>query len=327
MDLSSMLRTVKKVHRRSGKNSIYIFFDMIKCSVRYLAGYVDYDLLYFEELSDYQRSTFITRGVNDGYLRKMNDSSYYDNFIDKAKFNRVFGEFVKRDFISLKEAGFDEFAGFAEKHPVFMAKPIDEQCGVGVEKIDSAGWDLHELYDRLVNNNQLLIEELIVQCREMASLCPSSVNTLRIVTVRKNHKTTVMFRIIRIGNGKANVDNFHQGGMFSKVGENGVVVKPAIDNQSNVYTVHPVTGVRIEGFQVPMFDKVIDCAVRASAVIEQVGMVGWDVAITEDGPELVEGNQLPGYDLYQSKIHLNDDGTGYKPFFDSIIYGDDTAND
>ena len=122
MDLSSMLRTVKKVHRRSGKNSIYIFFDMIKCSVRYLAGYVDYDLLYFEELSDYQRSTFITRGVNDGYLRKMNDSSYYDNFIDKAKFNRVFGEFVKRDFISLKEAGFDEFAGFAKKHPVFMAK-------------------------------------------------------------------------------------------------------------------------------------------------------------------------------------------------------------
>ena len=31
----------------------------------------------------------------------------------------------------------------------------------------------------------------------------------------------------------------------------------------------------------------------------QVGYVGWDVAVTEDGPVLIEGNDDPGYTAYQ----------------------------
>ena len=55
----------------------------------------------------------------------------------------------------------------------------------------------------------------------MSKLCPTSVNTLRIVTVHKNGKTTVMLRAIRIGNGINPVDNFHQGGMYSLFDDKG----------------------------------------------------------------------------------------------------------
>lgn len=52
----------------------------------------------------------------------------------------------------------------------------------------------------------------------------------------------------------------------------------------------------------------------------KVGLVGWDVAITPNGQVMTEENNRPGHDIYQSKIHLNSDGTVLKQFFDSIIY-------
>ena len=154
----------------------------------------------------------------------------------------------------------------------------------------------------------------------MNKLFPTSVNTLRIVTAYKNKKCTVLFRAIRIGNGNNVVDNFNHGGMYSVVNEKGIIYKPAIDKKGNIFVEHPVTNTKIEGFQIPYFKEAIKMVKDASKVVPQVGLVGWDIAITNKGPVMIEGNQLPGYDIYQSKIHLNDDGTGVKPLFDSVIY-------
>ena len=53
---------------------------------------------------------------------------------------------------------------------------------------------------------------------------------------------------------------------------------------------HPDTGVAIEGFQLPHWEAVADLARRAHDVARGMPAVGWDVAITPDGPVLVEGN-------------------------------------
>ena len=108
--------------------------------------------------------------------------------------------------------------------------------------------------------------------------------------------------------------------MYSVVNEKGIIYKPAIDKKGKIYIEHPVTNTKIEGFQIPYFKEAIKMVKDASKVVPQVGLVGWDIAITNKGPVMIEGNQLPGYDIYQSKIHLNDDGTGVKPLFDSVIY-------
>ena len=46
--------------------------------------------------------------------------------------------------------------------------------------------------------------------------------------------------------------------------------------------------------------------------------VGWDVAITPDGPVLVEGNDLPGYDMCQNH-RFHDDGRGIKDAFEYAL--------
>lgn len=320
MSFKNMFDSVKVVAKRSKKSRIHIFFDMIICSIKYQAGYMDYKVFFFENLTKYQRKTFVTRGVNNDYIKTMNNSLYYDWFNNKIKFNEKFNEYLGRDYMYLR-SNLEEFTEFVKKHKTIIVKPIDLQCGKDIDKIEiTEKTNIKNLYMKLIHHKQLLIEECVKQSKKMNKLFPTSVNTLRIVTCYKNKKTTVLFRAIRIGNGKNVVDNFNHGGMYSVIDENGIIYKPAIDKLGNVYERHPVTNTKIEGFEIPYFKEAIQMVKKAAKVIPEVGLVGWDVAITDKGPVMIEGNQLPGYDIYQSKIHLNDDGTGVKPLFDKVIY-------
>lgn len=322
MNYGAMFKAVGEVHKRSGKNRVIIFFDMIGCSIKYQAGYMDYKVFFFENLTKKQRASFVTRGVNNAYIKKLNDPTYNHFFRNKKEFNEKFREYLNRDFIDLDVASYEEFLDFIEANPTFMAKPKDGQCGKDIEKITIDNNTVKtELYNKLKENKQLLLETYVVQHPEISRLFPKSVNTIRMVTMRVNGKTTIAYRVIRIGNGDNVVDNFNHGGMFSVVDENGKITKPAIDKAGNVYETHPVTGTEIMGFQIPRFEEAKALVMKMSEVIPEIGYTGWDICITEKGPVVIEGNEFPGYDVYQSKIHLDEDNMGLKPMFDKIIKG------
>jgi len=320
MNYKKMFEVINIVSKRSNISKIKIFFDMIICSIKYKSGYMDYYVFCFEDLTNYQRSTFITRGINNNYIKKLNNRKYYDLFNNKVEFNKIFKKYIKRDYIYL-DNNYGAFKKFTNEHKTLIAKPIDAQCGKGIEKIViDENTNIKKLYNSLINNSQLLIEDYVLQSVEMNKLFPNSVNTLRLVTAYIDGVTTVIFRSIRIGNKDNVVDNFNHGGMYSVISEAGIITKPAIDKLGNIYKVHPVTKTKIVGFKIPYFKEALDIVLEASTIIKEVRLVGWDIAITDNGPIMIEGNQLPGYDIYQSKIHLNDDGTGLKPLFDKVIY-------
>lgn len=321
MDYKQMWQTLNKIHKRSKKSRIILFFDMIACSIKYQAGYTDYFLFYFEDLNAKQRSTYVTRGVNNSYIRLLNNREYYKYFSNKILFNDTFKDYLGRDYLDLAKVSPVEFCKFIKKHPTIIVKTIDGSGGFGVEKIETnINTNSNELYKELISKRQYLVEECIIQHKDMAKLADKSVNTLRIVTVTKNGNTHVMLKVIRFGNGINAVDNFHSGGMYSVFDDNGVITKPAVDREGNVYEEHPLNKTKIVGFKIPYFKEAIDLAIKASKVIPQLGYVGFDIAISEKGPVLVEGNELPGYDLYQSKVHLNKNKEGLKPLFDKVIY-------
>lgn len=321
MDYKQFFITLNKVHKRSKKSRIYLFFDMLYSSYKYLAGYTDYFLFYFENLNKKQRSTYITRGVNNNYLRYLNDRNYYKYFRNKVLFNESFKDFIKRDYLDLNTSSLEDFKLFIKKHNSFIVKPIDDTGGHGIEKISiSNKTNIKNLYNHLKENNQALVEELVIQHKDMAALAEKSVNTLRIVTITIDNKTHIMLRVIRIGNGINPVDNFHSGGMFAYFDENGVITTPAADREGIVYEKHPYTNIKIQGYKIPYYKEAIDMAIKASKVIPQIKYIGFDIAITKNGPLIIEGNELPGYDVYQSKLTISDTKEGLKPYFDSIIY-------
>ena len=67
-----------------------------------------------------------------------------------------------------------------------------------------------------------------------------------------------------------------------------------------------------------MHREAIALAKEAAQVVPQITHVGWDVAITPDGPALIEGNDYPGTDLCQLAPHFPEK-TGLWPYYQKIL--------
>lgn len=305
MDYKAMLNKINEVHKKTKKSRISIFLDMEECARKYGAGYMDYDLFEMYNLTDEQRDTYITRGRNNNLISKYNDKAYFHIFENKDEFNKMFNEYLKRDWLKIADSSKEQILEFISKHNTFMAKPIDGGCGKGIEKINSKNYNSSdELYDYLKNNHtNSILEEVIQQNEKVSSIYPDAINTARVVTILKDNKTNVICAYFRIGNGSF-VDNFNSGGMVAPIDvKTGIVSDKAIDKNKNLYEVHPATGDAIKGFQFPDWDKAIKMCKEAAKVVPQMAYIGWDVGFSKKGPVFVEANEFPGHDIYQLPEH------------------------
>lgn len=316
IDIAKMFRLVKLISKQSRKNIFYVIFDVIRCGIKYQAGYHDYLEFEFYNLNKEERKTYITRGINNQIVHKFNKKEEWYKFDDKVIFQQLFNEYTKRAFLYL-DNNLAEFEEFFKRNKVIIVKPKDGEGGEGVEKlVYESNINISKLYTKLVSNNQLLVEECIVQHEKMNELYDGSVNTIRMFTFIKDENTHFLGAVLKLGNGGI-IDNFAGGGMYTILDDTGKIVYKAIDKDDNTFDVHPITKKSIIGFEVPMFQEAVDLVCNAAKVIPEVGYVGWDVAISKDGPLIIEGNCYPG--VFQTKPSLKKDKTGALPKYNAVM--------
>ena len=309
-------RNLNIVHKESGKNRVWLFFDMAISMFRYGIGYLDYMTFGFAYIKKDKRKTFMTMDDNLSLARRLNNPEANPVFTDKLNFNRTFKDFLKRDFADLND-GFEAFEAFCQGKDCFFAKEPVSFGGLGVQKISLKDKNLKELYSELLAKKLFLAEEAITQHEEMNKLCRRSVNTIRIVTLLSDKgNANFVYALIRVGSGKNDVDNVTSGGMYTLLSEKGEITHPLFcDKTVSYYTEHPVSGCKFIGFKVPFFNEALELCKKAAKIEPRMRYVGWDVAITPSGPVLVEGNNLPGYDMCQNH-RFHDSNEGMKAAFE-----------
>ena len=314
MDYKKFFNVINRIHQKTNKNRIYLFFDIVYCGLKYQAGYTDYESFAMYNLKGYQRKTLLTRGKNNHLVKTYNDPNYTHYFVNKNEFDQKFNKFLKREWLYLDGNNEEEFNKFIKDKKEIIVKPIDGTHGDGVAKIKPN----KSTYKQLIKKKLLLVEEVIKQSEAMNKLNPNSVNTVRVITFNENDKCTIVVACLRIGNKKI-IDNFNGGGMVVPINlKTHKVEFPAVDKDGHVYYKHPVTKTDIVGFEVPEFKKIEKLVLEASKQVPQVAYIGWDVAISEKGPCLVEGNEFPSHDLFQLPPHT-EDGIGILPEFQKIL--------
>ena len=200
-----------------------------------------------------------------------------------------------------------------------MYKPADGHRGQGVKVFNLTG-DRKSVFDKISSLREGVVEAYLVQHHALSELAPGSVNTIRIVTLSSNDwpvtkdgkMMDIAYASLRIGEGKAVVDNFHSGGMVACLDlETGEVVTDATDQEGNVFKKHPMTGTVIRGTRVPFFKEAVEMVKDAVMSRRLQGYLGWDIAVTEDGPELIEINNQPGIVLLQTPYAPEHKGMKY----------------
>lgn len=193
-------------------------------------------------------------------------------------------------------------AAVMENHRLFC-KPLDGEEGKGIfiveEKDGSLLCDGNPVSEDglllRLTSSRYLVQTFISQHKLMGQLHPQSINTIRLVTARglKDGKIHILPSILRIGTGESVVDNTSQGGVAVGIDiETGYLKKYGFYKpQYGLKTdIHPDSKIRFEEFQIPYFDEVKRKAVYFHSMLPQVHSVGWDIAVGEDGPIFVEGN-------------------------------------
>ncbi len=321
MDWKKMWDTTAILKERSGKSRLWLLTDMLRCAVKYNAGYMDYKIAEMYRLNDAQRRTVITRGISNSIVRRMNDKEYWHFFDDKTQFNTLFKEWIPRDWL-LIDAGTKEedLARLTSAHDELIWKPLEGSSGQGIRKYGKEDWQdgMAAFRDRMLQDGPGVLEELVVQHPAMASLCPTSVNTCRIATLLGDKQQGIVYAFIRIGNGKV-MDNVDCGGMAARIDlESGTLLTVGADKQGNTFEKHPITGTPIVGFTIPYWEEAKAMCLKAAQKVPQMRFVAWDVAITEKGPTFIEGNSFPSHAVPQFAAHYPD-GIGILPEFEKFI--------
>lgn len=188
-------------------------------------------------------------------------------------------------------------------------KPEDGQCGAGGFIIEVGGLTVDEVHDKLRrklrSGRKYIVERTLINHEALRAVNPSCLNTVRVVTYTDGQEVEVLFSRVRFGNGE-DVDNLSLGGYAAEVdSDTGRVMGEAVNTSSGVAEYcdkHPISGIRFDGIEIPHWDGVIQLAKSAALVEPRASIVGWDVAVTNSGVYLVEGNHNWGKLLWQLPV-------------------------
>lgn len=320
MRFETMNRMMDVVKDKWGQGKVRTFLSMIWCAARHGAGYHDYVMFGFADLTEKQRKTFVTRVRNKKICEQMNDYTYGEEFDDKFRFNQRFAKFLHRKTLNGESCTIEEFKDFIRDQDTFFAKPNHGSRGQGVKRITIKDYQSpEEILQFVRDRNITVLEHTLKQHPDMAKPHPFSVNTLRIATERVGDTVYVPYIAVRFGRGGSCCDNTGQGGMSCCVDRETKTVRHlAMDDSFNTFASHPETGVVFDGYPIPMLDEAIAMAKEAAMVIPEMRHIGWDIAITPTGPAIIEGNEYPSMDMCQLFSHTPNK-TGLWPFYEKLI--------
>ena len=136
-----------------------------------------------------------------------------------------------------------------------------------------------------------LIQQYIIQHEKINRLNSSTVNTLRIISTRWNEDTYILAAMIRLGVKGNLVDNSSAGGTFVGIDiEKGTLMEYGYYYEKPREKRHPESKVEYKGYEIPFWNETINLIKKLHPEIFGFSTLGWDIAITENGPIIVEIN-------------------------------------
>jgi hypothetical protein len=194
----------------------------------------------------------------------------------------------------------------------FVVKPSLGCYGRGVRVLRRIGDMLQENGSRTLDSATLIrelsrdetyssyvIQELVRNHSAITAMSGAEgVQTARVFTVAGDASgPRAIYAFFKIIVGRNAIDNYAGGATGNLIAriqlEDGTLYPAMTSREGRGFApvpLHPLTGVAMEGFRLPFWKEALDLVLRAAPSFLPLRSIGWDVAMTPDGPMVIEAN-------------------------------------
>jgi len=160
-----------------------------------------------------------------------------------------------------------------------------------------------EMIAQYAQEHNGIFQEGVQQHAALDQIYAGSVNTLRIITHKFDGQPRIIAALLRIGHSGAYIDNFSQDGIALGIDlETGQAYEKASLQTAEKITHHPDTNYVFKNFSVPNWPAVKAFVIQCCHQFNTFPHLGWDIALTDEGPLVIEQNIDIGPDLPQMAL-------------------------
>lgn len=248
----------------------------------------------YYQFDKYDKNLFLNDWEIEFNLKKINshetkkyvtDKLYFGLLLQNMGISHLVGLVNYNRFIPLSK--YNNIDAALKEHGYIFVKPVTGSGGNGIYVAKS--------YEECKVRSPHVIELPILQHEYANNIYSGSINTIRVMTIKDSKDIFIAGAFHRFGtNDSGCVDNISKGGIGANIDLNDGIMTAAIPNpifkQNIVYKAHPNSGSQIEGIKVPYWDEVQCLAIKLTKMFPGLFYVGWDIAVTPNGPVVIEGN-------------------------------------
>lgn len=293
--------------QETGRSKWSLYRDIFRNSMRYNTSILEYFQFGFYKpgCTDEYKSSWAGTGYMYEFQGFMNPREHRALLEDKTVFDKLYGKYMHHHAIPIDELKTDKSLGervLANPSGKIVFKIKDGGCGRGVEVAQAKEYDVEKMIAHMEQTGADLVEDYVQQHEVINNLAPTALNTVRIITqLRPNGEVDIVGCRLRISVHGV-TDNLAGGNIAAFIDpETGVVTSDGVysDITKHDEEIHPVTGVKIKGIQIPYWKESIALVKEMASLDNHNCSIGWDLAITSTGPDVIEGNREWCKLLYQ----------------------------
>lgn len=278
------------------------------------------DVKDFRNPDDFLSNLEFSRLRDSGNQKNVEQASADFNYIAILRDKYIFSEFLKdtigKEHVVINEAFLSNNEAYLVENKKWISltelvdiydeivyKATSDTFGNGIFFVLKNGDDFlvngekkskTELLNILSKGNYIA-QKVIKQHESIRKFGTKSVNTIRIITIRgKSGNIGTFNAFLRISADKDSlVDNRAKGGFAIGIDlDRGTLFEDGMTHEgfNGISREHPISKITFLDYQLPYWEEIKELVVLAHKQMYTIQSIGWDVAITENGPILLEGN-------------------------------------
>lgn len=155
-----------------------------------------------------------------------------------------------------------------------------------------------------LQNKTWVVQDQFHSHQDIKKLNPTALNTTRIVTIMNGTEPEYLTGFQAFATNNATTDSWSKNSVYVGIDVENLCLKEFgfynLDvKDKSLVTEHPDSHIKFKDYKLPYLKEAVELCIRAHNLLFFNFVIGWDVAITDEGPFIVEANEKPGMNAVQ----------------------------